>query len=207
MIPISDVIPRRTTPVVTLALIILTAASLAGQWLLPNDGLREIIHGYGLFPAGFSWTSLLTSLFLHHGLLQAGSNMVAIWIFGASVEDRLGPVRYLAFFLLAAAAAGLMDVAARTGSPLPGLGASGGVAALVSAHFVLFPKSRSLVLVPLLFSIDLVEIPTLMLVGFWLVFQIAGGTSVFTPLAGAIAGVLLVWAFRQRAREQVEWWG
>ena len=156
---------------------------------------------------GFSWTSLMTSLFLHHGLLQAGSNLLAIWIFGASVEDRLGPVRYLAFFLLAAAAAGLMDVAARAGSPVPGLGASGGVAALVSAHFVLFPKSRSLVLVPLLFSIDLVEIPTLMLVGFWLVFQIAGGTSVFMPLAGAIAGVLLVWAFRQRAREQVEWWG
>jgi len=207
MIPISDVIPRPTTPVITLILIALTAGSLAVQWLLPDDRLREIIHGYGLIPAAFSWAALLTSLVLHHGVLQAASNLLAIWIFGASVEDRLGPGRYLAFFVLAALGAGLADTAVRSGSPWPALGMSGGVAALMSAHFVLFPTSRTLVLVPLFFSMDLVEIPTLMLVGFWLVFQVAGGVGVFAPVAGALAGALLIWAFRQPARERVEWWG
>ena len=207
MIPISDIIPRPTTPIVTVALIAVIAATYGIQLLLPPDGLRQIISNYGVVPAGFSLVTLLTSIVLHHGLLQAASNALALWIFGASVEDRMGAGRFLAFFGVTAVAAGLMDAAARTGSPIPTVGASGAVAALMSAHFVLFPKSRTLVLVPALSGIDLVEIPTLVLAGFWLLFQIAGGVSTFATIGGAIAGALLVWLFRQRSRERVEWWG
>jgi membrane associated rhomboid family serine protease len=134
------------------------------------------------------------------------SNVGALWIFGASVEDRMGRRRYLGFFLLSSVAAGLLDVVARAGSPEATIGASGAVAAVISAHFVLFPTSRALVLVPLLRSIDLVEVPTLLLVGFWLVFQTAGGAGLFVVLGGALTGALFVWMFRQPARETVEWW-
>jgi membrane associated rhomboid family serine protease len=206
MIPVGDVIPRRTTPVVTILVVVVTACAFAGVWLLPGERFWEIIAGYGLVPVAFSGSALLTSLLLHYGPLQAVSNLLALWVFGASVEDRMGPGRFLLFYLVGGLVAGVADVLARNESAWPVVGATGAVAAVISAHFVLFPRSRGLVLVPIPWALDVVEVPSLLLVAFWLLFQVAGGASVFAALGGTTAGLLLVWGFRQRRRETVQWW-
>jgi membrane associated rhomboid family serine protease len=201
------------------ALLALNALVFMRQAALGAGEMEQFIVAFGLVPADFSWLAVLTSMFVHGGLMHAAGNMLYLWIFGDNVEDRMGHGRFLAFYLLCGAAAALAQTAAAPDSPVPMVGASGAIAGVMGAYFVLYPKSRVLTLIP--FPITVVEIPAVYLLGLWFVMQFVNGLASMTPpeggaLAGGVAfwahaagfgaGVLLVLLFRRPERQRVEWW-
>ncbi len=219
MIPIRDVIPSRTTPYVTVTLIVATALVFLRQLAFIGDepAATQFFLTWGLIPAEFSWATALTSLFVHSGLVHVGGNLLALWIFGENVEDRLGHARFLVFYLAAGLVAGLAETWASPASSTPIVGANGAIAAVMGAYLVLFGRSRVLVLAPLFFfSWEVVELPALFLLGLWFALQIlgglarpvagAGGVAFWTHAGGLLAGLVLVWLFRRRDRLRVEWW-
>ena len=219
MIPLRDVIPSRTRPVVTVALLAMNVLVFLRQAGLDVPEMEQFIGAFGLVPADFSWLAVLTSMFVHGGLMHVAGNMLYLWIFGDNVEDRMGHGRFLAFYLLCGAAAALAQTTAAPDSPVPMVGASGAIAGVMGAYFVLYPKSRVLTLIP--FPITVVEIPAVYLLGLWFVMQFVNGLASMTPpeggaLAGGVAfwahaagfgaGALLVLVFRRPERQRVEWW-
>lgn len=218
MIPIRDVIPSRTTPVVNLLLIGVNTLVFVYEFLLPDDAFMGFIFRFGLVPAHFSWIAATTSMFVHENLVHAGSNLLSLWIFGDNVEDQLGHGRYLVFYLVAGYAAALAEVWASPHSTIPLIGASGAIAGVMGAYFVMFPHSRVLVLVPIIFFFDVFEIPAVLFLGFWFLLQIlgglgrlasqtnAGGVAFWAHLGGFLSGLILVRFFRRPERRRVEWW-
>jgi membrane associated rhomboid family serine protease len=218
MIPLRDVIPSRTTPWVTLALIGLNVVVFVHELTLPPDAIEPFFRAFGLVPAAFSWASLFTSMFLHAGWLHAGSNLLSLWIFGDNVEDRMGHGRFLVFYLLAGAAAALLESTANAGSTIPLVGASGAIAGVMGAYLFMFPHSRIQVLVVLVFYIDIVEIPAPIFLTLWFLLQIlggvgrvaqgadAGGVAFWAHVGGFVTGAAASFLFRRRERARVEWW-
>ena len=220
MIPLRDVIPSRTTPYVTIALIAINVLVFAYEFMLDEFSLEEFILYFGLVPAAFSWVAMLTSMFVHGGLLHVGSNMLYLWIFGDNVEDRMGHGRFLVFYLLCGTAAALAQTAVRPDSTIAMVGASGAVAGVMGAYFVLYPHSRIVTLVPLFVFIQVMEVPAILFLGFWFVLQFvsgvgsiasaaaepAGGIAFWAHIAGFVAGVSGVLVFKRPERQRVEWW-
>ena len=220
MIPLRDVIPSRTTPVMTIALIVVNALVFVYQLSLGDRGNDFILY-FGLVPAAFSWVAVVTSMFLHGGLLHFGANMLYLWIFGDNVEDRMGHGRFLVFYVLCGVAAALAQAAIVPDSILPMVGASGAIAGVMGAYLVLYPRSRIVTLLPILFFIQLVEVPAIFFLGLWFVLQFvsgvgsiasaaagepAGGVAFWAHIAGFVAGVSGVIVFRRPERQSVEWW-
>ena len=223
MIPLRDVIPSRTTPYVTVTLIVLNGLVFAYEFLL-GTGVQEFIYLFGLVPAEFSWPTVFTSMFLHGGLMHAGGNMLYLWIFGDNVEDRMGHGRFVAFYLLCGVAAALAQTWMSPGSLVPMVGASGAIAGVMGAYFVLYPKSRIVTLLPLIFFFQVIEVPAIVFLGIWFLMQfvsglgslaatsadgaaqMAGGVAFWAHVAGFAAGLVGVWFFRRPERQDVEWW-
>jgi len=219
MIPIRDVIPSRTTPFVTFSLIIANGLVFLYELSLPTPQLNALVASAGIVPVHTGWMTptLLSSMFLHSGPGHLVGNMLFLWIFGDNIEDRFGHGRYLAFYLAAGMAAGAAQAIAAPESAIPIIGASGAIAAVMGAYIVLFPKSRVVMLIWLLFYIDFVEIPAVLFLGFWFAFQFLGvlGTSAADP-GGGVAFVAHVGGFAVGAalgkllarpeREGPGWW-
>jgi membrane associated rhomboid family serine protease len=220
MIPLRDVIPSRTTPYVTFAVIGLNALVFMYQFTI-GEGVEEFILYFGLIPAAFSWVAVLTSMFLHGSLLHFGGNMLYLWIFGDNVEDRMGHGRFLVFYLLCGTAAALAQTIVNPDSVVPMVGASGAIAGVMGAYFVLYPRSRIVTLLPLFFFFQIVEIPAIFFLGFWFLMQLlsgvgsvatavggepAGGIAFWAHAAGFLAGLSGVLVFRRPERQRVEWW-
>jgi membrane associated rhomboid family serine protease len=220
MIPLRDVIPSRTAPVVTIGLIAVNALAFLYELALGED-VERLLFTLGLVPAAFSWLTLFTSMFLHGGLMHFGGNMLFLWIFGDNVEDRLGHLRYLAFYLLCGVAAAFAQIATGPDSQVPMIGASGAIAGVMGAYIVLYPRSRIVTLVPVFVFIQLVEVPAVLFLGFWFLLQFAsglgsiaatadgqpaGGIAFWAHVAGFVSGVVGVTMFRRPERQRVEWW-
>src|SRR6478752_4166875 len=141
MIPLRDIIPSRTTPVVTIALIVVNVLVFIYELSLGRDVDAFTLY-WGLVPAAFSWVTVFTSMFLHGGFLHVAGNMLYLWIFGDNVEDRMGHGRFLVFYLLCGAVAALVQTMAGPDSIVPMVGASGAIAGVMGAYFVMYPKSR-----------------------------------------------------------------
>ena len=216
MFPVSDVIPSRTTPYVTVTLIALNAIAFFIELRISDAELRRVVFAYGVVPAFFSWPDVLTSMFLHSGWLHFLGNMLYLWIFGDNVEDRLGHVRYLLFYLFCGAVAALGQTASQPSSTLPMIGASGAIAGVMGAYFVLYPQSRVLTAVFIIFFIDLIEIPAIYFLGIWFLMQLFsgvgslgaraadGGVAFWAHVGGFAAGALLgaVWRATEAKRRQ-----
>ena len=127
-----------------------------------------------------AWTTLFTSMFMHGGLIHFGGNMLFLWVFGDNIEDTLGHILYLAFYLLAGLAASGLQIAIDTQSDVPVIGASGAIAGVLGAYFVLHPHSRIRTLI-IYFFITVVRIPTVFLLGIWFVLQFFGGLGSLGP--------------------------
>ena len=220
MIPLRDVIPSRTTPGVTIAIIALNALVFAYEFSLGSE-VNEFIIGYGLIPAAFSWATLVTSMFLHGGFFHFAGNMLYLWIFGDNVEDRMGHGRFVAFYLLCGTAAALAQTIMSPDSVVPMVGASGAIAGVMGAYFVMYPHSRIVTLVPIFLFIQLIEIPAIFFLGIWFLMQFlsgvgsiataasrqpAGGVAFWAHVAGFAAGVGGVFLFRRPERQRVDWW-
>ena len=212
MIPLRDVIPSRTTPYITITIISLNALAWLFEVSLPHEILNEFLTIYGVVPGDFSPPTLITSMFLHGSWSHVIGNMWYLWIFGDNVEDRVGHGRFIVFYLLCGIAAALGQVAVDPNSMLPTIGASGAIAGVMGAYFVLYPHSRVLTLIPWWF-LQIVELPAITLLGFWFLMQLfsagaiavtanthgGGGVAFAAHVAGFVAGMGGVFVFRKRA--------
>lgn len=178
------------------------------------------VMAYGFVPAEFAggldlppaipipiWLTLLTSMFLHGGLLHVLGNMLYLWVFGDNVESAMGRWRFLAFYLLCGAAAGLAQMMPNPQSTIPLVGASGAIAGVLGAYLMLFPTARILTVLPIFVFIRLVSIPAVIVLGIWFLLQIlnsaasfgaATGVAWFAHIGGFVAGMILVLVFRKR---------
>ncbi len=116
-------------------------------------------------------------MFLHGGLLHIAGNMLFLWVFGNNVEDRMGRAVYLLFYLLGGVAASVAQIATSPDSVIPSLGASGAIAAVLGAYLVMYPRNRVLSLVPIFFFLQLIELPAIVVLGFWFVLQLFNGVG------------------------------
>src|SRR5436305_6138319 len=167
MIPLRDVIPSRTTPYITVTIIALNAIACLFELSLPHDALNDFLTIYGVVPAYFSAPTLITSMFLHGSWSHVIGNMWYLWIFGDNVEDRVGHGRFIVFYLLCGIAAAIGQIEIDSSSTLPTIGASGAIAGVMGAYFLLYPQSRVLTLVTIIFFWEIVELPAIVLLGFW----------------------------------------
>lgn len=184
----------------------------------------EITHGVDLIsPALYSrgqmvqapqtpgptpiYLTLFTSMFMHGGFMHIAGNMLYLWIFGDNVEDRMGHVKFLIFYLLCGLIASAAQIAFGPSSKIPGLGASGAIAGVLGGYLVLHPHQRIRVLVPLGFFSQLTELPALVVIGFWAVLQFfqgigsiaqtaQPGVAYMAHIGGFVAGLVLVFLFR-----------
>jgi membrane associated rhomboid family serine protease len=220
MIPLRDIVPSRTTPIVTISLIVINVLVFLYELTL-GRAVNDFTLYFGLVPAAFSWVAVLTSMFLHGGLFHVAGNMLYLWIFGDNVEDRMGHGRFLVFYLLCGTAAALAQTIAAPDSVVPMVGASGAIAGVMGAYFVLYPKSRIVTLVPLFFFFQIIEVPAIFFLGIWFVMQFlsgvgsittaaggsqTGGVAFWAHVAGFVAGLSGVIVFRRPERQRVEWW-
>ena len=220
MIPLRDIIPSRTTPVVTISLIAVNVLVFLFELSLGRNVDAFTLY-YGLVPAAFSWVAVFTSMFLHGGFLHVAGNMLYLWIFGDNVEDRMGHGRFLVFYLLCGVAAALAQTITVPDSVVPMVGASGAIAGVMGAYFVLYPRSRIVTLIPIFFFFQVVEVPAILFLGIWFVMQFLsgigsivnsipggamGGIAVWAHVAGFVAGISGVIVFRRPERQRVEWW-
>jgi membrane associated rhomboid family serine protease len=213
MIPLRDVIPSRTFPFITITIIVINALA----WFVELGQGRDInrfLYVYGVVPGDFHAATLVTSMFLHGSWSHIIGNMLYLWIFGDNVEDRCGHARFVVFYLLCGFAAGAGQILMNADSLIPTIGASGAIAGVMGAYFVLYPHSRVLTFVPFpLF--DVIEVPTIFLLGFWFLMQLfnagavaasagtgGGGVAFAAHVVGFVAGVGGIFLFRKREPQQ-----
>ena len=189
MIPLRDVIPSRTTPYVTVTLIVMCGLAWFYELAVPEDLLPVFLQTYGVVPASLSAPTLVTSMFLHGSWSHVIGNMWFLWIFGDNIEDRLGHGRFVAFYVFCGIGAAAGHIMMDPHSMLPTIGASGAIAGVMGAYFVLYPHSRVLTLVPLFIYLEIVELPAIFLLGFWFLMQLFGaGIGTLTPTSGTESG-------------------
>jgi membrane associated rhomboid family serine protease len=223
MFPISDDNPRRhLTPYVSWTIIGINILVFLYQVSLPPAGEEAIVYSLGMIPArlfGYMellpelavtppWITVLTSMFMHGGWLHLGSNMLYLWIFGDNIEDSMGHVRFLAFYLLCGAAAALAQGVVDPDSAIPMVGASGAIAGVLGGYILLHPGATVRVLIFLGFFITMVHVPALLVLGVWFALQLfaglatpmteGGGVAFFAHIGGFVAGLVLVSLFKRR---------
>lgn len=212
MFPVRDTQPSHSFPIVTVLLITVNIIVFFQELLLPQWELNHLISHYGVVATHFQYQDLLTSLFLHGGWLHLLSNMWFLWIFGDNVEDILGHVKYLAFYLICGVASSLVQVSFTSGSAAPLIGASGAIAGVMGAYLVRFPRSTVITVVFFGF-LFLLELPAAVVLIFWFVLQVfsgagsiaysqlsRGGTAWFAHIGGFLTGMALVYALGTRER-------
>lgn len=187
MIPLRDSTPSRSFPIVTVLLII-TNLFIFYQEISLGSSLEGFINNYALVPAHFSISDLFSSMFLHAGWMHVIGNMWVLWLFGDNVEDNMGHFKFLLFYLLVGVIGGITHYLANSTSTLPVIGASGAVAGIMGAYFLMFRQARVFTYIPPIF---LVTIPAWVYLGFWALTQVYYGA---TRLVGAQAGQIAFWA-------------
>jgi membrane associated rhomboid family serine protease len=213
MIPLRDTQPSSVTPFVTILIIFANILVFLYELSLDNFSLNHLISVYGVIPDRFQYSDLLTSTFLHGGWLHLIGNMWFLWIYGDNVEDVLGHAKFLLFYLLCGAMAGLIHVAVNSDSGVPTIGASGAIAGVMGAYMIKFPHSRVLTLVPIFIFITTIEIPAFLILVYWFVIQIfsglgsvgysnvsRGGVAWFAHIGGFVTGMALIYILRTRER-------
>ena len=216
MFPIRDTIQSRNYPVVNNIIIATNVLFYLIQMAQGNE-LPQFIFTYGLVPARYSVpeisayfsfgqqaVSLFSFMFLHGGFLHLLGNMWSLYILGDNVEDRLGPIRYLAFYFLCGCASGLSHLFINWHSQVPTIGASGAIAGVMGAYFLLYPKSRILTLIPIFFIPYFVELPAFFFLGIWFLIQFisaagatahGGGIAWWAHIGGFVFGIFFLKLF------------
>lgn len=195
MFPIRDHNPSGRTPYVTFALILANCVVFLGYWLtIPSETqLNYFFFTWGLIPEnvmrGEGWYTVLTSMFLHGGWMHIFGNMLFLWIFGDNLEDEMGHLGFLAFYLLSGLAAAAGQVAMAPYSPVPMVGASGAIAGVMGGYLLLFPKARVDVLFIFVIFFRVFAIPAWIVLGVWFGIQLFSGAA--TPVEG---GGVAYWA-------------
>lgn len=230
MIPLKDMTPRRSFPVVTLLLIIANVIVFIHQVTLPPAAAEAFIRTYGLVPAKIqmalagrhytleqAFIPMFTCMFLHGGILHILGNMWFLWIFGGNVEDRMGPLAYPLFYMICGIGSGLSQTAFSWGSHIPSIGASGAISGVLGAYIVFFPRSRILTLIPLFIIWFTWRIPAVIFIGIWFAVQFLsglgslgaasmGGVAWWAHVGGFLLGMLLARTFWRSMPRQMPAW-
>ena len=195
MLPLKDTIRSRSFPLVNWLLITLNILVFMWEFSM-GRGAENWVALLGVVPArflnffdGFEALTLFTSLFLHGGWAHLLSNMLALYIFGDNVEDRLGSGRYLLLYLASGVAASGLHIFLNPNSNVPTIGASGAISGILAAYFLFFPQARVITLVPLFFLPWLVEVPAVIYLGVWFITQFFSGVLTVVSGAQALGGV------------------
>lgn len=231
MIPFSDPSePNRIFPYVNVGLIVVNFLVFFYELALQSQGqLNHFFLAYSLVPCEYTTVShcapypgtphplfitLISSMFMHAGWLHILGNMIYLWVFGDNIENSMGHVRYLIFYLLCGLGANALEIATAVGSNTPGLGASGAIAGVLAAYLLLYPSSRVRTLLTLGFFFFPVRLPAWVLIGFWILLQFIngvatlsnvtarsqGGVAYFAHVGGFVTGAILIWFFRHPDR-------
>ncbi len=210
MLPLKTDRAVNKIPVITIVIILTNLFVFGFEMSLPGGELRQFIDTWGFTPyilaegnfvRGF--LTIFSSMFIHGGLLHVTGNMLYLWIFGGSIEEKFGPLRFLIFYLLAGLIGALSQFVIYPTSQIPMVGASGAVAGILGAYLLLFPESRILTAVVFFYFIRLVYLPAWFLLGFWVFIQflhglvslgvaVDGGVAWFAHIGGFFAGMFLV---------------
>ena len=243
MFPLKDNIPTENTPFVTIALILINVfvyfvLQKGGILDGPDDlivvdwgaipyevthlgencdvtpDLTAIACGDGVGDGPSTIFTLFASMFMHGSILHLGGNMLFLWIFGNNVEDSMGPVKFLAFYLLGGLAALAGQVIVEPNAIVPTIGASGAVAAVLGGYILLYPRARVVTLIFIVFFFTILELPAMLILGFWFLQQVAfgyfdlanpagggGGVAYFAHIGGFVFGLLLIKLFASRHKD------
>lgn len=229
MIPFRDSVRARRYPVVTIAIIVANVAVFLYQLTMAAPGAAQaFVYTFGMIPARLTESemfaqydlpnfglTMVTSMFLHGGLLHIFGNMLYMWVFGDNVEDRMGPWRFAIFYLVCGLGAGLVQILFNPESTVPTIGASGAISGVLGAYLLLYPQARVLVLVPLLLIWPIIELPAILVLGVWFLLQLlsgtsslgaeqAGGVAWWAHVGGFLIGFLLVHFFDQGDNDKHE---
>jgi len=213
MFPIRDTQPSYSKPVVTVCLIVVNILVFLYEAALDPFSMNEFIASFGLVPDHFRFANVLTSMFLHGGWFHVLGNMWFLWIFGDNVEDILGHVKYLLFYLLCGVAAALAQTVVNPYSRVPMVGASGAIAGVMGAYLIKFPGSQIRTLAFIFFFITTFDVPAWLMLVYWFGTQLLngvgsiaytqasqGGTAFLAHVGGFIAGMALINLLQPRQR-------
>ncbi|MGD9045629.1 MAG: rhomboid family intramembrane serine protease [Desulfobacterales bacterium] len=197
MIPLRDTTPTRNYPVVNTTIIGINVVVFVIQFLQGAE-INRFIYIYGLVPARYTFPqiaeyftpgqqvfSLISFMFLHGGVWHILGNMWSLYIFGDNVEDHLGPIRYALFYMLCGIASGLSHLILNLNSNIPTIGASGAIAGVMGAYFLLHPRSKILTLIPIFFIPYFINIPAFVFLGLWFLLQFISAAGSH----GAVSGI------------------
>jgi membrane associated rhomboid family serine protease len=238
--PLRDNIPTERFPFVTVALIVANVlmyfffqkggislgspdsqafqCNLVDYGVIPYEVTHpgdQVVDASCAAPTASTWLTLFTSMFMHGGLLHLGGNMLFLWIFGNNVEDSMGPVKFIVFYLLAGLAAIAAQVVIDTNSTVPTIGASGAVAGILGGYLLLFPHARVVTVVFIIFFFTILELPAILFLGIWILQQALfgyldlagssqGGVAYFAHIGGFVCGLALIRLFATRRRREPE---
>lgn len=222
MIPLKDDNPTRTFPLVTIGLIGANTAVLILQLFSRSDP-QQVAFSYGAVPRYLltfksdqpipPLLTVFTSMFMHGGIFHLVTNMLYLWIFGNNIEDKLGHIRFMIFYLLCGIAAAFAHAITDSLSNIPMIGASGAVSGVLGAYIILFPHARIHTLVFLGFFVQVVRLPAIFIIGFWIIIQFIngilskgiagqGGVAWFAHIGGFIFGLILILLFFKTIRSR-----
>ncbi|MBF96822.1 MAG: hypothetical protein CFH34_00005 [Alphaproteobacteria bacterium MarineAlpha9_Bin4] len=219
MFPIKDENPTETIPYVTCILIGLNIFAFFYQISLTENDNYNLILKYGFKPEHFfsnntlehynnsALLTIFTSMFLHGGIAHILGNMLFLWIYGNNIEDSMGHIKFLIFYILCGLAAAFLQAIVSPSSSIPMIGASGAVSGVLSAYFLLFPKARVLTLIILIFFITFIRVPAGILIGLWFLSQISNayfidpnspGVAWYAHIGGFLMGLILIPFFKKK---------
>ncbi len=207
MVPLRDDNPVSTTPVVTYGLIGLNIAVFLYQLGLSRVGLDRWFEAWALVPTqlsesfqgaleapAYEWITLVSSQFLHGGFFHVGGNLLYLWVFGNNIEDQLGHLRFLIFYLGCGVLAGLTQWMVDPASTVPTVGASGAIAGVMGAYILRFPRAHIVTLIPLIIFFTTIRVPAIFFLGFWFVQQALFGLASLSSEASWSDGGVAYWA-------------
>ena len=221
MFPISDDNPRINTPIVTWSIIGVCVLVFFWQLSLGANGGEIAVYQFGMIPARLfgtatfdpelaavpAWSTVFTSMFMHGGWMHLGFNMLFLWIFGDNVEDSMGHVRYLVFYLACGVAAALAQAVVNPESAIPMVGASGAISGVLGAYLLLHPRATVRTVIFLGIFVTMMHLPALIVLGLWFLMQLASaafsssgepGVAFWAHVGGFVAGMALVPFFKKR---------
>ena len=215
MIPLKDDNPTSKRPIVTYFLIILCVLIFLIQIGSQSYKTGHLFYSYGLIPSVLmghnqlpmdlyavpAVITIFTSMFMHGGFMHLIGNMLYMWIFADNIEDNLGPVKFIIFYLLSGIGAAMTQVLIDTQSQVPMVGASGAIGGVLGAYLINHPKAKVLVLIPFGFFSQLIKIRALYVLGFWFILQFissGGGIAYAAHIGGFVSGMILILFFNKK---------